>query len=53
MAAADAPATCPDGHPDARRLLVAFSTTGLASEPSRGLCGAPEPGGCGSGCACC
>jgi hypothetical protein len=64
MAEADAPATCPDGHEGARRLLPLFSTIVLAAEPNRGLCGAPEPGLCGrgssgsgsgssSGCACC
>ena len=52
MAEADAPATCPDGHVGARRLLPVFATTGLAAEPA-GVCGAPVAGGCGSGCACC
>ena len=53
MVDADAPATCPDGHVGARRLLPVFATTGLAAEPAGGLCGAPVAGGCGSGCACC
>ena len=54
MADADAPATCPDGHVGARRLLPVFATTGLAAEPaSAGMCGAPVAGGCGAGCACC
>jgi len=54
MADADAPASCPEGHVGARRLLPVFATTGLATEPSgAGLCGAPVAGGCGSGCACC
>jgi putative FmdB family regulatory protein len=56
MAEADAPATCPEGHVGARRLLPVFATTGLASEPS-GFCAAPASvaagGGCGAGCACC
>jgi putative FmdB family regulatory protein len=52
MAEADAPATCPDGHVGAHRLLPVFVTTGLAAEPA-GACGAPVAGGCGSGCACC
>jgi putative FmdB family regulatory protein len=52
MADADAPASCPDGHAGARRLLPVFATTGLATEPPGG-CGAPVAGGCGSGCACC
>jgi len=52
MAGADAPASCPDGHLGARRLLPVFATTGLAAPPG-GACGAPVAGGCGSGCACC
>ena len=53
MARADAPATCPDGHVGARRLLPVFATVGLAAAPPPGSCGAPVAGGCGSGCACC
>jgi putative FmdB family regulatory protein len=57
MAEADAPAICPDGHRGARRLLPVFATTGRAVGPDAsgdgGLCGAPVPGGCGAGCACC
>ena len=59
MADADAPASCPDGHVGGRRLLPVFATTGLATEPAGGMCGAgggaaaPMAGGCGSGCACC
>jgi putative FmdB family regulatory protein len=58
MADADAPATCPDGHVGAARLLPVFATTGLAAAPAGvgagagGLCGAPMAGGCGGGCAC-
>jgi putative FmdB family regulatory protein len=51
MTDADAPATCPDGHVGATRLLPVFATTGLAAEP-RGACDAPVAGGCGGGCAC-
>jgi putative FmdB family regulatory protein len=54
MADAAAPATCPDGHVGAKRLLPVFATTGHAAEPvGAGMCGAPVAGGCGSGCACC
>jgi len=54
MAEADAPATCPQGHVGARRLLPVFATVGLAAAPAgAGPCGAAEPGGCGAGCACC
>ncbi|MGP0031085.1 MAG: FmdB family zinc ribbon protein [Acidimicrobiales bacterium] len=52
MADADAPATCPHGHTGAARLLPVFATTGLAAQPIGGPCGAPEIGGCGSGCGC-
>jgi putative FmdB family regulatory protein len=53
MAEADAPATCPEGHVGARRLLPVFATTsgGSAAEPA-GMCGAPVAGGCGGACAC-
>ena len=55
MADADAPASCPDGHVGARRLLPVFATTGHAAEPAAGMCGTPAAmaQGCGSGCACC
>jgi putative FmdB family regulatory protein len=54
MADADAPATCPAGHTGAARLLPLFAATGLATAPPPGgLCGAPQAGGCGGGCACC
>jgi putative FmdB family regulatory protein len=58
MAAPDAPATCPEGHVGARRLVPVFATTGHAVEPAGagvgvGGYGAPVAGGCGSGCACC
>lgn len=52
MADADAPATCPDGHVGAARLLPVFATTGHAAQPAAGMCGAPDAGGCGGGCAC-
>lgn len=56
MADADAPATCPDGHVGAVRLLPVFATTGLASEPAGwgkgAACTSPVRGGCGSDCLC-
>jgi putative FmdB family regulatory protein len=52
MADADAPVVCPDGHRGASRLIPVFATTGLATQPAGGMCGAPVAGGCGSGCAC-
>ena len=61
MDAADAPATCPDGHVGAVRLLPVFATAGFSSPGDAGrfgpggeggMCGAPVAGGCGGGCAC-
>jgi len=43
MSMADAPTTCPDGHPGAIKLFPVFAATGLAAQPSRGGC-------CGGGC---
>ncbi|WP_334144007.1 hypothetical protein [Rhabdothermincola sp.] len=39
-------ATCPSGHPGARRLLSVFSASATASPPA-----APQ-GPCGGSCAC-
>ena len=52
MADADAPATCPDGHVGAVRLLPMFATTGFATTGSAsGPAPAPSGGGCcGGGC---
>lgn len=54
MADADAPATCPNGHTGAVKLLPVFATVGAAAGPAAGggVCGAPVAGGCGAGCAC-
>ncbi len=46
MAEADAPATCPQGHVGATKLLPVFATTGIISAPSP----APSAGGGGGGC---
>ena len=53
MADADAPATCPEGHVGAARLLPVFATTGQAP-PSRrqGCAGRRWPAGAAAGCAC-
>jgi len=48
MSEANAPATCPDGHPGAVRLLSVFASVGAA-----GAAPAPATGGgacCGGGC---
>jgi putative FmdB family regulatory protein len=49
MADADAPATCPNGHADVRRLLSVFAAAGRASQP---LAAASGGGCCGGGCGC-
>ena len=43
MTDADAPATCPDGHVGATRLLPVFATTGLAARAAGRL----RRAGCG------
>ncbi|MBM3800481.1 MAG: zinc ribbon domain-containing protein [Actinobacteria bacterium] len=51
MSEASDPATCPDGHPGAVRLLSVFASVGGGSAPAA----SPAPssgGGCGSGCGC-
>ena len=51
MSESNAPATCPQGHESAVRLLSVFANVGasVASAPSA----APKPaGGCGGACAC-
>jgi putative FmdB family regulatory protein len=55
MVDADAPATCPEGHVGAARLLPVFAMTGRADAHEPGAvsaCGAPMAGGCGGGCGC-
>lgn len=44
MSASGDPATCPAGHPDARRVLSVFMTAGASSG------GDPLPVGGGGGC---
>lgn len=52
MSEAGDPATCPQGHPDAVRLLSVFASTG-ASVGAAGPTPAPRAGGgCGGACAC-
>lgn len=52
MAEANEPATCPDGHPGAVRLLSVFASVG-GGAPSGSSMPAPAPmagGCCGGGC---
>ena len=52
MADADAPATCPDGHVGAVRLLPLFATTGIAATgiATSGAAAGPAPTSSGGGC---
>ncbi|MCX6512063.1 MAG: zinc ribbon domain-containing protein [Actinobacteria bacterium] len=54
MADADQPASCPQGHVGARRLLPVFAATGFAA-PGAGSSAMPSAPamGCGGGCVCC
>ncbi|WP_433459386.1 FmdB family zinc ribbon protein [Micromonospora sp. CA-248212] len=47
MAAAGAPATCPQGHADTVKLLSAVSVTGRGAAPAAG-----GGGCCGGACGC-
>ena len=56
MSRSSEPATCPDGHPEARRVLSVFATAGRSSggadAPAPSFGGGGFGGGCGGGCAC-
>jgi putative FmdB family regulatory protein len=54
MAESNAPATCPEGHDDAVRLLSVFASVGAATGSGGGPSPAPMPsgGGCGPACGC-
>ncbi|MFZ9156864.1 MAG: FmdB family zinc ribbon protein [Ilumatobacteraceae bacterium] len=53
MAEASDPATCPEGHEGAVRLLSVFASVGATSGTSSAPAPAPRTGGgCGSGCGC-
>ena len=53
MSEASAPASCPDGHDGAIRLLSVFAATGVSSSSSSaGAAPMPSGGGCGVGCGC-
>jgi putative FmdB family regulatory protein len=49
MAESSEPATCPAGHPGARRMLSVFAAVG---GPSTAPVPPPTGGGCGGHCAC-
>jgi putative FmdB family regulatory protein len=55
MSEAGDPATCPDGHDGAVRLLSVFATAGVGAGGSPSMAAAPRPSGggcCGGGCGC-
>ena len=52
MAEAGDPATCPDGHEDAVRLLSVFASVGTAAGSVTPPPAPRSGGGCGSGCGC-
>jgi putative FmdB family regulatory protein len=58
MSESNAPATCPEGHPGAVRLLSVFASVGgrqassTSSADVAAAMSAPRAGGCGGGCAC-
>jgi putative FmdB family regulatory protein len=52
MSAANEPAACPAGHPDALRLLSVFASVGATSSAATPAPSPSNGGGCGSGCGC-
>ena len=52
MSEASAPATCPQGHDGAVRLLSVFASVGASGGSPAPSAPAPRPGGCGGACAC-
>lgn len=57
MSESSAPASCPDGHPGARRLLSVFASVGASgASGAPGPAAAPAPSGgggcCGGMCGC-
>ncbi|MFM9138542.1 MAG: FmdB family zinc ribbon protein [Actinomycetota bacterium] len=52
MAQANEPATCPQGHDTAVRLLSVFASVGGNQSSTPAPSPAPRAGGCGSGCGC-
>jgi len=52
MAEASDPATCPQGHENAVRLLSVFASVGASSGSAAPAPAPRSGGGCGSGCGC-
>ena len=52
MSESSDPATCPQGHEGAVRLLVVFASVGAIGAAAPAAAARPSGGGCGGGCAC-
>lgn len=52
MSEASDPATCPQGHEGAVRLLSVFASVGASGAAAPAPAARPSGGGCGGGCAC-
>lgn len=52
LTASSEPATCPNGHAHARRLLSVFATAGRSGPTPSTAQGAGGGGCCGGGCGC-
>ena len=52
VAEASDPATCPQGHENAVRLLSVFASVGASSGSAAPAPAPRSGGGCGSGCGC-
>ncbi|MFM7686185.1 MAG: FmdB family zinc ribbon protein [Actinomycetota bacterium] len=52
MSQASDPATCPQGHDGAVRLLSVFASVGGGASAAPAPAPRPKAGGCGGACAC-
>lgn len=52
MSQASDPATCPQGHDGAVRLLSVFASVGGGASAAPAAAPRPKAGGCGGACAC-
>ncbi len=52
MSEASDPATCPQGHEGAVRMLSVFASVGASGSGTPAAAPRPSGGGCGGACAC-
>lgn len=52
MSEASDPATCPQGHDGAVRMLSVFASVGASGASAPAAAPRPSGGGCGGACAC-